>query len=258
MLAGMRRQTVLALNALNQAFYAAIAPEWSETRRHAWPGFGRVLEVARDRVGRAGRLHVLDVGAGDGRFAAYLSQQRSAAGVEYLGIDASAALLEHARARELGPGFRFQHADFIRQPLPAAGPEGGYHLIGLLGVLHHVPSFACRAELLRQLAGQLAPRAVLAITFWRLDRDVRFASRCLDWARYNAEASQPIDLLDIEPGDTLLRWGAGDAPPRYCHFPDARETEALLEASELDVIDRFKADGKSGELNDYVLCGPRL
>lgn len=240
----MKRETVLALNALNQTFYAAIATDFRKSRERAWPGFARILQHA----GAAPR--VLDVGSGDGRFGAFLRERAPAASRDYLGLDASERLLSFARERELGTGYRFEHCDFIAAS--DSLPAGPFELIVLLGVLHHVPSSAVRAELIAQLAQRVAAGGTLAFTFWRLDRDPRFARRLRSFAQYNASASQPIPEHELEPGDHLLGWGDG-GPPRYCHFPDARETEALIAAARWPVSARFAADGRGDALNEYVL-----
>jgi len=243
----MKRETVLALNRLNQAFYAAVAPEFSETRRHAWPGFARVLELAPLRAD----ARVLDVGAGDGRFAAFLAADARETQLQYLGLDASERLLSTARARALGLAYRFELADFVG--CDDALPDAEFDLVVLFGVLHHVPSFVLRARLIEQLAQRTAAGGSFALTFWRLDRDPRFARRVRSFASYNANAAEPIVESDLEPGDTLLAWGAHERALRYCHFPDARETETLIAAAGLPVRARFSADGRGGALNDYVV-----
>jgi SAM-dependent methyltransferase len=251
MLPAMKRETVLALNALNQAFYAAIAPEWSESRRHPWPGFERVWSQARARTPAPARLRVLDVGAGDGRFAAFLAARRPASEpFDYLGIDASERLLDHARSRALGSGVRFERLDFLVDE--HAIPRGPFDLIALFGVLHHVPGCERRRQLLAELAQRVAAGGMLAMTFWLLDRDPRFEKRLRSFADYNLHATEPIDPADLEPGDTLLTWGEQSAL-RYCHFPDARETEASIAATGLRVLDRFEADGRGDALNEYVV-----
>jgi hypothetical protein len=126
-------------------------------------------------------------------------------------------------------------------------------LICLLGVLHHVPGRATRQALVSALAAKLAPRGVLALTFWRLPEDPRFASRVVDLVRYNARAERPIASDQLEPGDTLLRWGDAGAPPRYCHFPDASEVLQLLAATGLRPLERYRADGRGEQLNEYAL-----
>jgi SAM-dependent methyltransferase len=262
----MKRGTVLALNALNQAFYQAIAAEWSETRKHPWPGFERVAALSDERRARGPRgvglglsaskseaLRVLDVGAGDGRFAAFLNERRplTNAAFEYLGLDASEKLLEHARSRGFGSHVQFERCDFIADEL--ALPTGAFDLVLLFGVLHHVPSFELRAQLVRELAQRTAAGGIFALTFWRLDRDPRFESRVRSFAQFNASARVAIDEADLEPGDTLLSWGTQGGALRYCHFPDASETEALIAAAGVPAIARFEADGRGNALNEYVV-----
>jgi SAM-dependent methyltransferase len=262
MLPVMDRATRLALNAVNSEFYARVAPEWSETRRTPWPGFARVLACLRARTmadsdaaqAPSMPLRVLDVGAGDGRFAEYLRGAWSG-DVEYCGVDASGDLLAHAQRRNLGARWRFVQSDFVEAPPCAALPPGPFDLIALLGVLHHVPGHLARCELVHALKTRMAARGLLALTFWRLNDDPRFASRVIPWAVHNATAHTPIRQEQLEPGDTLLRWGAGSAPPRYCHFPSEVETEALLAATELRIVERFRADGRGDRLNEYVLLG---
>jgi SAM-dependent methyltransferase len=247
------RRTQLALNAINQAFYASIAPEWSATRKTPWPGFARVAARLPPLASAADSVRVLDVGAGDGRFAQYL-QGSARSGLDYCGIDASAALLAHARARALGSGFRFLHGDFIREPLAQVLPDAHYDLVALLGVLHHVPGADTRHALLHALGARVSERGILALTFWRLPDDPRFASRVIPIAQHNLTADVPLRASELEPGDTLLRWGAGPNPPqRYCHFPSVTETDSLLRATSLRVIERFRADGRGAQLNEYVL-----
>jgi SAM-dependent methyltransferase len=253
MLPGVKRETALRLNRLNRAFYAAIAPEWSESRRHPWPGFERVLALAASLT--ASEKRVLDVGSGDGRFGASLQQALAGQRFEYLGIDASERLLAYAQARELGPHVRFERADFLEGE--SALPSGPFELVTLFGVLHHVPSFERRRQLLVELASRSALGGLLALTFWRLDRDPRFDKRVRSFSDYNAHAAEPIDETDLEPGDTLLGWGDQDVV-RYCHFPDPDETEALIAATGLPVLARFEADGRGNALNEYVIFSRQL
>ena len=259
----MDRTTQLRLNAINRKFYASIADEFSASRRHAWPGFERVLRCVQTRVPAtetlpaaeapsAAALRVLDVGAGDGRFGAYLREAWDGR-LDYLGIDSSRELLAHAQRRELGPDFRFAEVDFIEAPPSAALPPGPFDLIALFGVLHHVPGQQARSELLSELARRVSGPGLLALTFWRLPEDPRFATRSVPFSRLDSTSEPALAEDQLEAGDTLLRWGTADAPPRYCHFPNAVETDALLAATALRVIDRFRSDGRAERLNEYAL-----
>jgi tRNA (uracil-5-)-methyltransferase TRM9 len=247
----MDEATQLALNAINRRFYAAVAGEWSEKRNYAWPGFERVWS-ALPAASSGKTRRVLDLGCGDGRFAQFLEGRGE---LDYLGIDASEALLAHARARGLGASYRFQRADFVTLSPSAAGGRGPFELIAVFGVLHHIPSRERRRALVRELAGWLAPDGLLALTFWHYPEDPRFAARVIRFEDYNRQSSAPIALDQLEPGDTLLRWGRGTAPPRYCHFPNADEIMQLLAASDLQLRARFRADGRGEQLNEYALLG---
>ena len=66
-------------------------------------------------------------------------------------------------------------------------------------------------------------------------------------------SNRPIDLDQLEPGDVLLRFGERGAPPRYCHFGDDGEIDALLGTQTSAPCERFDADGEGGRLNHYAL-----
>ena len=240
----MRAATVDALNALNRRFYAASALEFHETRKAPWPGFERTLAALPSPP-----TSVLDVGAGDGRFAAFLLE-RCPTPPQYLGVDFSHELLSLAEQRELGSHCRFVHADVLHDDWQ---PTGRFALIAAFGLMHHVPSLALRKRLLSKLAAHLEPGGYLVVTFWRLPEDPRFERRVLPIATYNRDAPTVIPVEDLEPGDTLLRWGAGDGPPRYCHFVDDAEISVLCAATGLTVTARFRSDGRGDALNDYVV-----
>ena len=245
----MNRATQLALNRINGRFYASIAGQWSDKRKHAWPGFERVWRSASAAVGGV-PMRVLDVGCGDGRFAQFLADH-SAGELSYLGIDSSPALLAHAAQRALSRSYRFEQHDFVEAPLELVG--AGFQLITLFGVLHHVPGRAQRNALVRALAGLLAPAGHLVFTVWRLDEDPRFAARDIAFTDYNRSAAEPLDLDQLEPGDHLLRWDDQAVTPRYCHFPDTNELNQVIAHSGLAEQERFRADGHLNRMNEYVV-----
>ena len=244
----MNRATQLALNRLNQRFYAQVAEQWPHKRKHPWPGFQRVYEHL---AAHSGETNVLDLGCGDGRFAQFLADRR--ASCTYLGIDNSPALLDVAARRTLPEKFRFQRADFVETPPHELLQGAQFQLITLFGVLHHVPGRDQRSALLRELAQHVAPNAHLAFTVWRLDEDPRFPSRTVAFETFNQSAQEPLELAQLEPGDTLLRWDDQSETPRYCHFPDAAELSQLIAATGLIECERYRADGHLNRMNEYVV-----
>jgi tRNA (uracil-5-)-methyltransferase TRM9 len=258
----MNAKTRDALNRINRAFYAATAEDFSASRQHAWPGWRRVVACAkRLRPSGAGGepLRVLDVGCGNGRFAGFLDTEYEGA-FRYLGIDSSEPLLAIARHDQRGRS----HVKFALRDVVAAAsgdaaggelasPPGPFDLILVGGLLHHVPGVETRRALLQQLARRLAPGALLVAVAWRFGAFERFRSRSLAWEDYNRGAKHPIDLDQLEPGDHLLPWGAGGRAARYCHFVDEGEMAALISGLDLAQVDEFTADGKSSDLNHYVV-----
>jgi SAM-dependent methyltransferase len=199
---------------------------------------------------------VLDVGCGNGRFAAFLARRGARFG--YLGIDASPPLLERARARRLPVGSAsYRCADFVETPPGDCIPPRGFSLVVLCGVLHHVPGREQRLRLLRALAARLRPGGLLALTSWQFEAVQRFSKRLLAWEDFNRSARDPIDLSQLEPGDHLLPWGEPGAESgralRYCHFTNDTEMRELLAEASLECVDVFSADGREGNLNRYFL-----
>ncbi len=245
-------KTVRTLNGINRHFYRAHAEAFSATRQAPWPGWCRVLDLAEARAG--GRpLDVLDVGCGNGRFAAFLADRGTR--YRYLGIDASPELLAHAHGRSSSDEtVRYHRADFLEEPI-GDGSGHRFSLVVLFGVLHHVPGREQRLALLRSLARCLQPRGLLVVTAWQLALR-RFVEKVRSWKEFNDTASQPIDLSQLEPGDHLLPWGNGDGI-RFCHFADDAEIDALSREARLARIAAFGEDGPSGDLNRYFVFAPR-
>ncbi len=249
----MKPETQRRLNAINRDFYAAIAEDFSETRADAWPGWERVLRALPFEPGKT--LSVLDLGCGNGRFARFLDQGCRHP-VRYLGVDACEGLLELAREaapRNLEP--RFEYRDVLVEANSESLPDGPFDLIVLFGLLHHVPAREARRALLARCSRALSPGGVLVVTAWRFGAFERFRSRYVSWQDYNSSIAAPgrrIDTADLEAGDHLLGW-RDDPLPRYCHYVDRDELTDLLTGLPVRAIDRFEADGKTEDLNDYAI-----
>jgi len=269
----MDLRTVRALNEINLDFYRETSAEFDASRGHPWPGWARVVDHIQP--GAAPPTRILDVGCGNGRFGAFLTD-RIGDGCEdfhYTGVDSSASLLRRARDRALPFGrCNWFQEDLIESLLARSTPCGvvganrgessvpdaatadpRYALIGLFGVLHHIPSTALRNELLERLGRQLAPGGVLALTCWQFGAFARFRDKVIPWESYNHTASQPIDTAQLEPGDHLLPWSHDPKVRRYCHFTDEFEIQRLLE-NHFEIVSSYTSDGRGGSLNRYFVC----
>lgn len=242
----MNDATVEALAAINRAFYRDCAAEFSAARTAPWPGWEPLLPALRATPG-AGPVRVLDLGCGHGRFARYLAQALAPRALELCGVDASEPLL--AQARRTGPtGARWQIGDLVRAP--DALPPGPFDLVAVIAVIHGVPSRERRRALLDACAARLAPGGQLVFTTWRADLA---RERRLDWNSYSSRARMPIDCSQLEPGDHLIPWGRGSDVVRYFHFFDDAEIEGLVRGLPLVAERRYRADGRTGDQNDYFV-----
>jgi SAM-dependent methyltransferase len=173
---------------------------------------------------------LVDFGCGNGRF--YAELERRGLVREYLGVDTSPPLLELARASH--PKARFVEADAT-----ALVPEPRFDLVVAFGLLHHLPSFELREKLVASLREHLVEGGLACLTFWRFAERERFLDRMVPFD----------DGLEVEPGDYLIEFAGEGA--RYCHHSSEVEVGELLAATGMTEIDRYSADGESGDLNLY-------
>jgi SAM-dependent methyltransferase len=251
----MELATAQQLADLNRRFYQEHGETFAETRPRLHPGVRRVLA----RVPRGAR--VLEVGCGDGKVGRWLVANANP--VSYLGLDASAAMLERARRVTSGKWqvaggtsslvtrhpsqMSFELADLTEPDWPRILPSHPFDWILAFAVFHHLPGFDARAQILRALADRLAPGGAFVMSNWQFTRSERLKRRIVPWAAAHlAEA-------DVEPGDYLLSWERGGRRGlRYVHALDEAEARRMAGTAGLTVVEVFRSDGATGDLADYV------
>lgn len=257
---GAEEVLALRLCALTGEFYRANAESFSQTRQSPWQGWVRLLEVMDARAAERELLRMLDVACGNLRFERYLADALPGRMLSGWAVDNCEPLVEAGERSEFGPLSRiaFQNLDVIErlsggrlwESLEA--PDASRDLVVSFGFMHHVPLECWRAELLRTLIAKVRPGGFVAVSFWRFlnsDKLARKAQETTDRAR--AE----LGLPELPQNDYLLGWQDTQELYRYCHHFDEPEIERLLAmvADSADLVSRFEADGKTGNLNEYVV-----
>lgn len=260
----MDPQTQDALLTLNRDFYEQVAHHFDATRQNWTPGLRAILPYFRS-AGKE-RLSVLDVGCGNGRFARLLEAEGIFA--SYTGVDGNGSLLR--LARESTANLELVSCQFIQADLAdskwhsvlakagggddrgsggPADPNGmpSYSVVLCTATVQHLPGYALRLRLLRDLRRLSAGRVVLS--FWQFLSSERFRSKLID------PATVGISAAELEPGDGLLPWRQGVESVRYVHQVDEAELGRLAADSGQAVLHTFRADGKESDLNLYAVLG---
>ena len=232
----MNAELVQRLLDINREFYTRLAQAFSNSRPAERVYIEPIMPYLADGV------KVLDVGCGNGRTALRLDAAGYA--LHYVGVDASPQLLQIAQTAAL----RQVHADFVlasasapawTEPLRVHAPFD----VGLaLAVLHHLPSFALRCHVLREVRVLLRPGGTLLLSNWQFTRSARLRGKVVPWAALG------IDEQYLEAGDALLDWKREGQGYRYVHLLTKDDVQRLAAESGYHVIDQFDGDG---DLNLY-------
>lgn len=257
---GVEEVLALRLCALTGEFYRANAESFSQTRQSPWQGWVRLLEVMDARAAERELLRVLDVACGNLRFERYLADALPGRMLSGWAVDNCEPLVEAGERSEFGPLSRiaFQNLDVIerlsggrlRESLEA--PDASRDLAVSFGFMHHVPLECWRAELLRTLIAKVRPGGFVAVSFWRFLNSDKLAGKAKETT---SRARAELGIPELPPNDYLLGWQDTQGLYRYCHHFDEPEIERLLAmmADSADLVSRFEADGRTGNLNEYVV-----
>ncbi len=232
------------LLAINRKFYSDFARAFSETRSSAQTRLDRIVAYIADDV------KVLDVGCGNGRLAERIEKEGRR--VSYVGVDASPELIALAAARQAKLHrvvAEFLLGDITAPEWDRALSPASFDLAIALAVLHHIPGFDLRCQVLRNIRARLKPGGAFVMTNWHFERNERLRKKIVPWL------SVGIDERDLEPGDALLTWERGGVGYRYCHLVTQSEVLRMAEQSGFQVVQQFYADA---DLNLYsVLQRPK-
>jgi len=231
----MRENVRQKLRDLNRAFYDEFAISFAETRRAPQPGFYQLADHLPQPCPR-----LLDVGCGEGRLGRFLLSRGA---VEtYHGVDASPALLEIARQETGGKCWLGD----LAQP-GALDMLGAYDCITCLAVLQHIPGRKQRIRLLTEMATHLASTGRLILSTWQFLTSERQRRKIVGWSEVGLSSDE------VEENDYLLTWRKDGLGFRYVCYIDEEEVADLASVAGLSLQAIFRADGREGDLNLYVV-----
>lgn len=254
----MKKAIVDKLNKINNDFYQKTAEDFDETRSQPWDGWNYLVNNYNSYF-PTNELSVLDLGCGNGRFLKFISDEFPQNIKEYIGLDSNQKLLIKAKqiARQTKIETKFEKTDLVdlvtENKFFLYAKENGFkpNVVVLFGVLHHIPSYHLRKQLIADILELLPTDGKIILTAWQFHLTVNLMNRHIKLP-YNG-----IEQEDLEDNDFLLDWRRGEKAIRYCHLTSKEEMDQMERDLDFKIIDTFNADGKFGILNNYYIIGHR-
>ena len=258
------------------------ADEQSDMRRRQGDADAKTLRSEHARPA----LSVLDLACGNLRFEAFLAKELADTDLAFHTADDCDALVKGAPWRpdpadgaalgnRAAGSIRWHHQSFdVLAALDAEGrsdgaaldaetPGGGPALAEALqtprcdlavsfGFLHHIPLPRWREEVLAMLAAKVRPGGFVIVSLWRFLENPLLARKA---EATHEHALAELGLPPLDAGDRLLGWKDEPGAYRYCHSFTDGEIDALAASvgHAVTEVARFRADGRDGALNSYLV-----
>lgn len=228
----MNKQTQKDLLEIVRKNYEEIAGQFNETRKKfIWP---ELLSIAKDT--RNGD-RILDVGCGNGRLLDAFADFK----IDYLGVDASANLIELAKQNH--PERKFVTGDILDLGVLS---DYGFDHVYSVAVLHHLPGRDLRVAALRQLKNKANDDGRIIVTVWNMWDDEKKKKSV--WRFFFLKL---IGKNHMDFGDALFDWSSPDGTmrsQRYYHAFTKRELKGIVKEAGLKIVG-FKKD----QYNYYLI-----
>lgn len=263
----MNKKTIKLLNQLNADFYKTTAIDFDESRHYFWAGWEKIPPLLDSLINNLElqnnnkqKIRVADIGCGNGRFGDFLFEKLPQLNISYTGVDGNKTLLEFAQHSLEGKiqSLHLQQTDIISKLKNDEDflENQKFSLIGSFGVFHHIPSYDLRVKAINYLLSKLEKDGYLIISLWQFIEFKRFQKKVvLDSNSANSlELKQEtLSPNDLEKNDYILDWKRGKQALRYCHFYDKKEQQQLIKDTKASLIKEYRADGKEGNVNQYIV-----
>ena len=251
------------MSSLTSDFYRRVSSSFSETRRSAWQGWERAVDIVADVI-KPG-MSVFDLGCGNLRFERFLADmleeqagKGGAAGAEAdaphraAGAEADA---EMASGIAVAPPLLHAYAVDNCAPLVGAEPPDdrmrierrifdvaealldddarafdelacapSCDLAVAFGLMHHLPTPEQRARALALLVRHVRPGGYVVVSFWQFARNAKLLEKA---KAATAEGRSALGLPPFDAGDYLLGWQHEQGVYRFCHHFEEYEIDEL-------------------------------
>jgi SAM-dependent methyltransferase len=287
----MNSETIKRLCALNNAFYRKNSASFSKTRKGAWPGWTRCLEVLKrarasdwgnEQLARRQMLSVFDLACGNLRFENFLASALPETALTFHVVDSCDSLasqipaeescrMDHYADHQANLHLDYQNLDILdtlqnglnlNDQLTAPSCD----LADSFGFLHHIPLRKYREEVLTSLVRQTRPGGFVIVSLWQFLNDEALAKRT---EATHERALKELSLPALGSNDYLLGWQNLPGAYRYCHHFSEPEIDHLIESvapkpahissppsstsPSASVLARFASDGRTANLNTYLI-----
>lgn len=278
----MDTTTARILCDINTEFYRHNAVSFSATRVSPWHGWKECARMFNEHVlshtKSPSKASVFDLACGNLRFEEYLCEQFPQTAFSFFAVDNCEPLLPTCphNARK---GFllkrschtlHFQNLDIAhvllneQARLDTSLQTGLCDLSVTFGFMHHMPTQALRLAALQTLITKTHSKGLIAVSFWQFLNNENLAKKALRTHEqaldfFNASDTWNFDSAQLEEGDFFLGWRETPNQYRYCHsFSESEIAElACAVAQEAEVLSCFVADGRTNNLNSYLVLQKR-
>lgn len=263
---------------LNNDFYRDQAVSFSDTRHAKWPGWERCLKAVSSVFLDQSNSVVLDVACGNLRFEKFLASQLLERHIQVWALDSCDELLPQTcagtlvekvnadgadtpDATDVHLQINYLHCDVMEAIGSSKAFTYGIHQADIsvsFGFMHHVPLPEWRVQLLNSLIEATKPGGFVCVSFWEFLADEGLAAKAYKTHERALAELGPVwgfSSADFNDGDFLLGWRNTPGAYRYCHSFSTSEVDALIAtvSHRAECVARFRADGRTETLNEYIV-----
>lgn len=215
----MKESTAIELLNKVQKDYAAIAEDFSETRKWLWPEFTYFKKYLKPGQ------NILDLGCGNGRLYEFV---RDSQNVKYIGIDNNKKFVQIAQKNYSSA--KFMYGDLLKLDEKLLGNQ--IDLLFSIASFHHIPSKMMRTKSIQEIKKVLKKNGILIITVWNIFQK-----------RYRKYILKSLYNYFIQQGkydwnDTFIPW-SDSGIDRYYHAFTPRELKKLFENNGFEILEMF-------------------